>query len=58
MAKQVRGDKAHSCSKLKSMLRPDVLDGIRVVELATMAAAPAAAAILADLGADVIKVGR
>ncbi|MGI9615886.1 MAG: CaiB/BaiF CoA transferase family protein [Acidimicrobiales bacterium] len=32
------------------------LDGIRVVEIASFAAAPTAAAIMADLGADVIKV--
>lgn len=32
------------------------LDGIRVVEIASFAAAPAAAAIMADLGADVVKV--
>jgi hypothetical protein len=33
-----------------------LLAGIRVVELSTMAAAPAAAAVLADLGAEVIKI--
>jgi CoA transferase family III len=32
------------------------LDGIRVLEVANWLAAPAAAALLADLGADVIKV--
>lgn len=32
------------------------LDGIRVVEIASFAAAPSAVAIMADLGADVIKV--
>jgi formyl-CoA transferase len=32
------------------------LDGIRVVEVATFVAAPAAGALLADLGAEVIKV--
>ncbi len=32
------------------------LDGIRVVELATWMAAPSAAAVLADLGADVVKI--
>ncbi|MEM8924037.1 MAG: CoA transferase [Actinomycetota bacterium] len=32
------------------------LDGIRVVEIASFAAAPTAAAIMADLGAEVIKV--
>jgi formyl-CoA transferase len=33
-----------------------ILDGIRVVEVAAMAAAPSATVILADLGAEVIKV--
>ena len=33
-----------------------VLQGVKVVELATVIAAPAAAAVLADFGADVIKV--
>ncbi|MGB5755587.1 MAG: CoA transferase [Acidimicrobiales bacterium] len=32
------------------------LDGVRVVEIASFAAAPTAAAIMADLGAEVIKV--
>ena len=32
------------------------LEGIRVVEIATFVAAPAAGALLADLGADVVKV--
>ena len=32
------------------------LSGVRVVEVANMIAAPAAAALMADLGADVIKV--
>ena len=32
------------------------LAGVRVVELATVVAAPAAAACLADFGADVVKV--
>ncbi len=32
------------------------LDGIRIVEIASFAAAPTAAAIMADLGAEVIKV--
>ena len=35
---------------------PAPLDGIRVLEVANWAAAPAAGALLADLGADVIKV--
>ncbi|MEM9033246.1 MAG: CoA transferase [Actinomycetota bacterium] len=34
----------------------DPLGGVRVLELANFAAAPSAAAIMADLGADVIKV--
>src|SRR5215471_17281225 len=36
------------------MARP--LEGLKVVELATWTFVPAAAAILADLGADVVKV--
>ncbi len=35
---------------------PAPLDGIRVIEVANWLAAPAAAALMADLGADVIKV--
>src|SRR4029453_15057504 len=35
---------------------PAPLEGIRVVELASFVAAPAAGALLADLGAEVIKV--
>ena len=33
-----------------------ILDGIKVLEIANWLAAPAAAALLSDLGADVIKV--
>ncbi|HLZ24285.1 MAG TPA: CoA transferase [Ktedonobacterales bacterium] len=36
--------------------RPAALTGVRVLDIATMAAAPWAAAYLAELGADVIKV--
>ena len=32
------------------------MDGIKVVELATVVAAPACAALMADLGAQVIKI--
>lgn len=34
----------------------NILDGIKVIEVASMAAAPSATVILADLGAEVIKV--
>ena len=36
--------------------RPMALEGIRVLDIATMAAAPWAAAYLAELGADVVKI--
>ncbi len=36
--------------------RPPPLEGVRVLDIATMAAAPWAAAYLAELGADVVKV--
>ena len=35
---------------------PNILEGIRVIEVASMAAAPSATVILADLGAEVIKI--
>lgn len=38
------------------MAAQKVLNGVKVVELATVIAAPAAATVLADFGADVIKV--
>ncbi len=41
---------------MKSLDRQSPLDGIRVVEVANWLAAPAAAALLADMGADVIKI--
>lgn len=34
---------------------PQFLNGVKIVELATYAAAPAATRLLADWGADVIK---
>ena len=37
---------------------PGVLDGLRVVELATIGPGPHAAMLLADLGADVVRVER
>ncbi|HYK96854.1 MAG TPA: CoA transferase [Candidatus Acidoferrales bacterium] len=39
-----------------SDLRPGALDGIRVIEAATLFAGPLAATFLGDLGADVIKI--
>jgi len=36
----------------------EVLKGVRVIELGTMITAPLAGMMLADLGADVIKVER
>ena len=39
-----------------SASRYDLLDGVRVVELSMYAFAPSCAAVLADWGADVIKV--
>ncbi|MCL4694890.1 MAG: CoA transferase, partial [Candidatus Hydrogenedentes bacterium] len=33
-----------------------ILDGIRVIEVATMVLVPSAGAVMADFGADVIKV--
>ena len=38
------------------MTEPSVFAGLKVVEIASFIAAPAAATMLADLGADVIKV--
>ncbi len=38
------------------MYKPDVLKGVKIVELATFVAAPAATRMLADWGADVLKV--
>jgi crotonobetainyl-CoA:carnitine CoA-transferase CaiB-like acyl-CoA transferase len=35
---------------------PKVLEGFKVIEVASMAAAPSATFILADLGAEVIKI--
>lgn len=35
---------------------PNILEGIKVIEVASMAAAPSATVILADLGAEVIKI--
>jgi len=34
------------------------LDGVRVVELASFLAGPSATALMADMGADVVKVER
>src|SRR3546814_6326489 len=40
----------------KTLKGTDMLEGIKVIELATYIAAPGAAGILADWGAEVIKV--
>jgi len=37
-------------------MKPDLLSGVRVVDLTTYAAAPGAARMMADWGAEVIKV--
>ena len=36
----------------------NILEGIKVIEVASMAAAPSATVILADLGAEVIALGH
>src|SRR5688572_28721682 len=41
---------------MESVPRVRALDGVRVVDMATLIAAPGAARLLADFGADVIKV--
>src|SRR5262249_54966757 len=50
----LRGEKISARLGCAGMSAP--LSGIRVVELASFVAAPAAGALLADLGAEVIKV--
>ena len=49
---------ADASSWTRSEAGPPLLQGLKVIELATVIAAPACSAILADFGATVVKVER
>eukprot|EP01064_Diplonema_japonicum_P009850 TRINITY_DN17284_c0_g1_i2.p1 TRINITY_DN17284_c0_g1~~TRINITY_DN17284_c0_g1_i2.p1 ORF type:complete len:436 (+),score=49.77 TRINITY_DN17284_c0_g1_i2:60-1310(+) len=56
--KRLKTLETHVNSSAPSPSPKGMLQGLRVVELATVVAAPACAALMCDMGADVIKVER